>query len=391
MPGPAVLLMGPHLGAISGVSAHLKALLRSRLGDDFVLDHFIVGSEGRNEGRLGRWRRLLASPFALSAAIRRRAPQLVHVNTSLNAGAFWRDLVYALVARLHGVPVVYQVHGGKLPQAFLGSSRLLQSLLRRLLRLPEVIVVLAELELRAYRSFLPRSRVVLIANAVDSLAFAAAHRPHQEAQAGLRLVYLGRLAREKGLHELLRAQAAALADGIQVHLTLVGAGAEEAALRNTVQQLGTAGSVHFAGAAFGAAKAAQLGEADVFVLPSYSEGLPCALLEAMAAGNAVIATRVGAIPDIVIPGLHGILIPPRDVSALTTAIAALAADRPGVARMQRACADHIASSYSLERFRASFAELYHSLLAARSPATCHPDHSLPEGTTTVQQTAKCAE
>src|SRR5690606_36650679 len=127
----------------------------------------------------------------------------------------------------------------------------------------------------------------------------------------------------------------------------------------------------------------------VFVLPSYAEGLPCALLEAMAAGNAVIATRVGAIPDVVIPGLHGILVPPHDVAALANAIAALAADRPATARMQVACASHIAASYSLERFCASFTDLYNSLLA--DPGTAMRQRANQKGTATVQQAAKCAE
>lgn len=387
--GPVVLLLGPNLGAISGVSAHLKAMFRSRLGEDFVLDHFPVGSEGRNEGRFGRWLRLPCSVFALDAVLRRRKPQLLHVNTSLDAGAFWRDLIYLLLARLRGVRVVYQVHGGKLPQEFLGSGRLLRSLLRRFLMLPDVIVLLAELELRAYRSFVPHQRAVLIPNAVDSLALASARQRRLGAQGPLRLIYLGRLAREKGLYELLEAHANVLASGVEVHLSLVGAGSEEVGLRAAVERLATGPHVHFAGAAFGDAKAAHLGKSDVFVLPSYAEGLPCALLEAMAAGNAAIATRVGAIPDVVIPGLHGILVAPRDVPALANAIAALASDRPAVARMQAAAAGHIAAGYSLERLRARFSDLYNSLLAERLPAALQ--HDIREGTANVQQTAKCAE
>jgi glycosyltransferase involved in cell wall biosynthesis len=385
--GAVVLLLGPHLGAISGVSAHLKAMLRSRLGEDFVLDHFPVGSEGRNEGRAGRAVRLLTSAIALAAQIRKRRPVLVHVNTSLNVGAFWRDLLFVLVSRVLRVPVVFQVHGGKLPQAFFGRSPALQWLLRRMLMLPEAIVVLAEQELRAYRTFLPNRLVVLIANAVDSLAFASARTRRYGAAGPLRLVYLGRLAREKGLYELLQAQALALASEVDAHLTVIGAGPDEAALRETVQRLQIGGAVHFAGAAFGRAKADLLGSTDVFVLPSYAEGLPCALLEAMAAGNAVIATKVGAIPDIVVPALHGILLPPRNVPAITSAIGAMAADRAAVAHMQAACADHIATSYSLERFTASFTDLYLSLSESGLSDGRQHMKSMPP----VHQTAKCAE
>jgi len=346
--GPVLLLLGPRLRAVSGVSAHLQTLLCSRLAEEFVLEHFQIGSEGRGESRAARWLRLLLSPPALAAAIRARRPVLVHLNTSLNLRAFWRDVVYLIVARLHGTRVLYQVHGGALPQAFFGRSRLLRALLRRILALPDAIVVLAESELAAYRRFVPNQRITLVPNAGP-----------------LALLYLGRLAREKGLYELLQGLATARARGALARLTVVGSGPEEAQLRRAVVNLGLNGAVFFAGAVFGTAKLQLLADADVLVLPSYSEGLPCALLEGMAAGTAVIATRVGAVPDVVIPGLHGVLVPPRDMEAIAQAISTLAADRTGLARMSAACRCRVAADYSVERLARSLGDVYSGLLATR--------------------------
>jgi glycosyltransferase involved in cell wall biosynthesis len=385
---PTVLLLGPHLGAISGVSAHVGSLLRSQLGESFLLDHFVIGSEGRRESTLGRAWRLFTSVFQFAGTLRRVRPAIVHLNTSLNAGAFWRDLVYLLLARGTGSRVLYQVHGGKLPREFLGRTPMMQSLLRRILSLPDVIVVLAEQELRAYREFVPGQQVLLIANAVDCQPYRALRRAHAGREGPLRLVYLGRLAREKGLYELLEAVAAACDAGVALHLTLVGSGPEEQGLRQATALHLLNREVTFAGAAFGVDKAQRLASSDVFVLPSYGEGLPYALLEGMAAGNAVIATAVGAIPDIVVPGVHGRLVEPRDPSAIASAICGMAGDCEAMARMQAASAQLIASRYSPERFLARFQDLYESLVAG-IPATARSDGATSHPN--LPRAAKCAE
>jgi glycosyltransferase involved in cell wall biosynthesis len=359
---PVVMLLGPQLGAVSGVSAHLEILLRSQLATDFRLAHFTVGSEGRSEGLLHRWWRLATSPFALATAIRARRPAVVHVNSSLNMYAFWRDAVYMLVARLCGARVLYQVHGGALPQDFLGASRLSRALLQRLLRMSDAIVVLAATELAAYRDFLPGSRIRLIANAIDCAPLLSLPRAPRTPGQPLRLIYLGRLIREKGLYELLQGLADARSAGTDAQLTVVGSGPEEAGLRRRALELGLGAAVSFVGPAFGAAKQRLLGQADVFALPSYhAEGLPYALLEGMAAGNAVITTRVGGIPDVAVAGEHALFIPPRDTQAIATAIAALDADAASLARMSRACRNRIAHHYSPERLVQEFGELYADL------------------------------
>jgi glycosyltransferase involved in cell wall biosynthesis len=363
---PLVLLLGPRLDAVSGVSSHLQALIRSPLVSRYRLRHFQVGSEGRQEGAIGRVLRLLASPFALWIAIRKHRPMVVHLNSSLNRGAFWRDMVYVLVARMNGVKALYQVHGGSLSN-FLGMGNARRSLLRRLLLLPDVVVVLSEQELAAQRQLVPEQDIRLIPNAVDTAPFLQLPLRRYTPGRPLELVYLGRLAREKGLYELLHALAIARSRGADARLCLVGSGAEQARLKQTVDRLQLASVVTFAGAAFGVAKLERLSQADVLALPSYSEGLPYSLLEGMAAGKAVLVTPVGAIPDVVTPGVHGLFVPPRDIEPLACAITALAADRASLERIGAACRQRVVSQYSMEQLVRNFSSLYESLLSGPKP------------------------
>lgn len=359
---PLVLLLGPRLDAVSGVSSHLQALIRSPLASQYQLRHFQVGSEGRNEGGLARAVRLLGSPFALWMAIRRYKPAVVHLNSSLNRGAFWRDMVYTLVARLNGVKALYQVHGGSLA-AFLGTSRLRRDVLRRLLSMPDVVVVLSERELAAQRQLVPDQDIRLIPNAIDTAPYLQLPLRRYSAAKPLELIYLGRLAREKGLHELLHALAIARSRGADARLCIVGSGAEQARLKQTVDRLQLAPAVTFAGAAFGVAKLELLSRADVLALPSYSEGLPYSLLEGMAAGKAVLVTPVGAIPDVVTMGVHGLFVPPRDAAALAAAIIELATSRASLERVGAACRQRVASQYSMDQLVRNFSGLYEELLA----------------------------
>ena len=366
---PAVLVLGPGLAAASGVSAHLKTLFASTLARDFELIHFQVGSEGRTEHTASKVLRLIASPFVMARRIRRHRARVVHINTSLNRGAFWRDLMYLAVAKLCGVRVLYQVHGGALPQDFFRGSRLFTGFLRAVLGCPDTIVVLARVELAAYRRFLPQQHLVVVPNGIDSDAYAAVTRHRFNGQRPLRVLYLGRLAAEKGVYELLRSQTFARALGTNARITFAGVGPEEATLRRLTTTLGLDDRVCFAGPVHGERKLQLYASADVLVLATYHEGLPYALLEGMAAGAVVVTTRVGGIPDVVIDGVHGLFVPTRDAVAIACAILRLQSDSALLTRMSAACRLRIASHYSAARMAGAFHTLYSDLAATPRLAT----------------------
>jgi glycosyltransferase involved in cell wall biosynthesis len=361
-----VLLLGPSREAISGVTTHLNGLLGSRLASRFDLVHFQVGSEGRQEGLAARLARLALSPFALAAAIARHGAALVHINTSLNAKAYWRDFAYLLAARLCGARVLYQVHGG-VWETFARKSGVFAALLRRMLRWPDAVVVLSREQLDAMRAAAPEQSVELVPNGIDCGPYLRYNRPAPEPEAPLRLIYIGRLAPGKGLLETIEALRLACAKGIRARLVIAGSGPEEPRLRQYVREAALMREVSFVGAAFGEHKARLLAQADALALPSYTEGLPYSLLEAMAAGVVPIVTPVGAIPDVVADGELGLMVAPRDAGAIAQAIAKLAADRILLARMSAACRKHIGAAYSIERVARDFSQLYWGLCAARTP------------------------
>jgi glycosyltransferase involved in cell wall biosynthesis len=352
---PVALLLGPSRETISGVSTHVALLLGSPLAAEFSLAHFQVGSEGRNEGLLGRLVRLATSPFALGAEIARCGAAIVHLNTSLNARAFWRDLAYLMVAKLCGARVVYQVHGGALREFASGK----RALLRLVLKWPDLAVVVSRAEYVAWRELVPEQEVAVVPNGIDCTWKRS--RRAADPQAPLQLVYVGRLAPRKGLAESLAALRLARDAGVAARLVIAGAGPKEARLRREARSLGLEREVSFIGPAHGEDKAKLLSQADALLLASHSEGMPYALLEGMAAGVVPVVTPVGGIPDVVQPGVQGLFVPPGDAAAIAAAIGALGRDRSLLARMSAACRERIAQGYCVERLAQDFGALYRKL------------------------------
>ena len=155
-------------------------------------------------------------------------------------------------------------------------------------------------------------------------------------QAGpVRVLFLGWLERKKGIEELIMA-CRSLAPRHEFSLTIAGEGHYSEHARELVRELGLEDRVVFAGWLDEMAVRESLVRNDILVLPSWSEGLPNVMIEAMAAGLAVVATRVGTIPDYATDGEHAILVEPRNSSDLASALARLIEDPDLRARIARA-------------------------------------------------------
>lgn len=353
------MLSSPSLDAVSGVSTHVNMLLSSPLAQNFDLLHFRVGSEGQRqkESFVRMAWRLVSSPLGLALVLYRHRPAVLHLNTSLNQKAYWRDLVYLVVARLMRCDVISQIHGGAMPQTFFPHSRFFTWILRRSLVASCSVVVLSKAEAEAYRTFDRRINVQLVPNAIDSSSLSAAARSFNH-DAPLRLVYVGRLISSKGLFEAVESLRLFKAEGRKFTFRVAGSGPDDLRLRAAVAKAGLERETAFLGPVFGEAKSRLWLESDIFVFPTYHEGLPYAILEAMAAGCVPVTCAVGAIPDVLQEGTHGLFVPPHDTEKLARALVRLDTDREGLACMAHAARERVQTYYTSERLTRDFQRLY---------------------------------
>lgn len=185
---------------------------------------------------------------------------------------------------------------------------------------------------------LPAEKVVAIPNGVDLTRFAAPARPRE---AGL--VMSARFARQKDHATLVDAMALLAAEGLRPRLQLAGTGPWLARVQAQVEKQGLAGQIVFLG--HHADMPGLLASQAIYVLSTHFEGMPLALVEAMAAGCACIASDVIGVRGVIEHGVTGLLVPEGDAAALAAAIAQLLQDGPlaarlGAAARERALAEH---------------------------------------------------
>ncbi|HEX9037179.1 MAG TPA: glycosyltransferase [Ktedonobacterales bacterium] len=183
----------------------------------------------------------------------------------------------------------------------------------------------------------PAHNITVIPNGVDTVAFSPSSAARAEARERLGLGsdesvigILASLEPRKGQHVMLDALATpalrAAQDLRPVRLALIGDGPSRAALRARAERLGLADRVVYAGPVAHDQAPALLNAMDIVALPSLAEGMPLALLEAMACGKAIVASDVGAISDVLVDGVNGLLVPPAAPQALARALDTLIGD-----------------------------------------------------------------
>lgn len=202
---------------------------------------------------------------------------------------------------------------------------------------------------------------------------------HEHLAEGRHVLFVGRLDEIKGLPILLEAMVAVQHRFPDVRLTLVGDGPDRARLQQLAQQLGVAEAVHFAGYADSAQVRAHLATADVFVLPSFFEGVPVSLMEAMAAGVPVVSSNLPGIAELVADGESGYLVHAGDSAALAVRLIELLGDAPLRARMGAAGRATVAAEFSLEHETARLHGLLVGALAGRTSAVRPEPEATPHG------------
>ncbi len=360
----------PHVGGAERQIAALAPLLQHRGVDLLVLTRRYSGLAARERvGGLPVVRLPIPGPKALAAlvfslsalpAIWRFHPDVIHAHELLSPAT-----TALLAKRIFGLPVVVKVlRGGSLGDIAKLKNRLMGY--RRIAALRQnvdrFITISQEIDAELAAVGVPASQRVAIPNGVDTdhfkplgLAEKASLREKLGWRAGPVVLFAGRLVSEKRIDLLLAAWESVSAQFPTARLVILGSGEQAAALQN----LGVA-NVLFQGNV--AEVAPYLQAADIFVLPSATEGLSNALLEAMSAGLAVVATAVGGAPDVIQADHSGLLIPPDDANAIQAALIALLTDPVRRRLFGQNARQQIEQAYSLTQTADRLHDLYTEVL-----------------------------
>lgn len=300
----------------------------------------------------------LAQLYRLMRAWR---PHVVHTHMA-KAGAVGR-----LAAWLAGVPVVVHTYHGHVFHGYFGrwKTRAVIAAERALARLTRVVVAIGEGqrdELAGY-GIAPRERIAVVPLGLELAPFLDAERRCGELRRELGLPpaaelvgIVARLVPIKAHEDLLAAAPRVLAERPQAHVLVVGDGPRRAELAILADHLRLGDRVRFLG--WRRDLVPLYADLDVVVLCSLNEGSPVALIEALTAARPVVATAVGGVPEVVLDGQTGRLVPPRDPAALARAVVALLADRGTAARLGASGRQHVYPRYDVRRLVRDVDALY---------------------------------
>ncbi|MFW5642163.1 MAG: glycosyltransferase [Roseicyclus sp.] len=315
-------------------AAILAAGRPARLGSAIRLA--IAARPAAGLGRLALHGVHVAEAVLLADFLRRRG--IVHVHNHLGDSS---GTVTMLAAALAGLPFSMTLHG---PEVFEDPE--LWRLDVKIARARATICISKDGRAKALALCEPahRDKVTVIPCGVFPEAYAEG-----PARRGARLAFVGRLVARKGAAILIEALARVRARGVPGELSVVGDGPERPALEALAAGRGLGSAIRFHGILDPAGVAAVLGDARMLAVPSFSEGLPVVIMEAMASGLPVVASAVDGIPELVRDGETGTLVPPGDAEALAGAILALLADPAAARRLGEAGRRRVLARHDAQR------------------------------------------
>lgn len=329
---PKLLIVGafPRQGVsvYGGIVTTCKSLLDSRFPSQFQL--FLVDSTQQSNPPPGfSVRMILAAKRLLVylAVLKKNSPDAVLLFVAIGASVIEKGTM-AWLTRLTSVPIFMFPRGGELIDITRRSS-IQKSINCFFLRGATHFLCQSE----SWHNFaanevgfsLDRIAIIRSWSATPDLLAIGSCRQKRSRNAKLRILFLGWLEKEKGIFELLEA-CRDLSNSHHFSLVIAGRGHAEESSRNFVFLHGLQDRVQFIGWVEGQVKLEALAGADIFVLPSWSEGFPNVVIEAMAANVAVIVSAVGSVPDLLTDRHEALLVPPKDKDAVREALRVLLTD-----------------------------------------------------------------
>ncbi len=300
---PKVLMIGPGRKVHGGISGMVNNYYDA--GVDRMVDLCYVGT--MEDGSKGK-KLFCAVRACFLFLIKLPRYDIVHVNMASDS-SYYRKSVFIRIAHFFHKKIVIHQHGGNFREFY--EKELTdqgRNKMKKVLSMADAFIVLGMVWKDFFGSIIGKEKISILPNAVQV--------PEQSGKEyGLhKILFLGRLCEEKGIGELLGAASVLREKHPDVHLYLGGVWEDET-LQKKAENL--AGFVTDLGWVTGEMKEKYLRECDIFALPSYFEGQPVSVLEAMAYACAVTASDTGSIPELIIHEETGFLTPPRDAQALT--------------------------------------------------------------------------
>jgi glycosyltransferase involved in cell wall biosynthesis len=367
---PRILVSGHLPPPMGGVGTFYQALLNSSLPNQVNFCFVQTSSQNRTLAQTGKFSfsnliSAIADCCRFTKAVMTHRPQLTHIATAVGL-SFSKHSVCVIIARLFGSRVLIHPHCS-ISALYTDRPRWWQWYFRRIIRLTNGVVALST-EWDQLDRIVPGCPVYYLPNAIDLTPYYAVGQERNLAgikPSQLKVLYLGYLGKEKGSFDLVQAAKEISIKKLPILINLVGEElepGEAGQLRNQIDQDRLENVVILHPPVMGPEKIYFLREADIFIYPSYSEGLPIAIIEALACGLPIIASRVGGIPDLVVDEVNGLLVDAGRADQLVNAIEYLRSKPDLRSSMQLYNSRSAMEKYDIEKLVPRLVKIYQTAL-----------------------------
>lgn len=339
-----VCMVVPNRTVKGGIAAVVNGYRGSRLERDYDITYVESYKDGRKIDKLLKG---ICGYLHFAIVLLFDKPNIVHIHSSFGP-SFYRKMPFIYMASWRKIPIINHIHGADFDEFFVNASERKKDQIRKVYQKCDVLIALSEEWKEKLSQIVPSEKITIIEN--YGVIHEDALNERMKRNCDNTILFLGELGKRKGCYDIPYVIERVKRSIPNVRFVLAGAGSEadEKAIKQLIEKMNITENVVFPGWVRGETKDKLLREADVFFLPSYNEGMPMSVLDAMGYGLPVVSTKVGGIPKIVQNGENGYCYEPGDIKSFAKGIITLLFNEEERIKSANASMKIVKKSYSFE-------------------------------------------
>ena len=352
-----VLMFGPHLEATSGISNVVNNWLSGGL-QETINCHYVATLMKYVPGRY--LYKLIEASFAAGKllATKNDFPDLIHIHLSFGM-SFYRKLILFMLARQKKLKIIIHLHGSEFEKFYYNGTQLQRHIIRWIFDMADCILVLSKSWEKFVSKISINPNIFVLYNGVNLNIFDTKRKRDDNR---INISFMGRLGARKGVYDLLESFEKVVAEAPNAHL-IIGGDGDIKGVKRIVAQKKLIGKVDILGWVSGKDKVEVFRRSDIYVLPSYNEGLPGSILEAMSVGLPIVSTPVGGIPECVFENYNGFLVTPGAIQSLADRLLLLCFDSQLRVKMGEASHEIVQQKFDIEKCVSELYQIYKRILS----------------------------
>lgn len=340
-----------------GIAAVISGYYGSKLEQDFDIIYVESYKDG---GKFGKLTKAIHGYVQFIKVLLMDRPDIIHIHSSFGP-SFYRKLPFIFMASWAGKPIINHIHGADFNEFYIRAKRWKRNLIRATYDKCTVLIALSDEWKENLSKIVAPEKIEIVEN------YSVLHKDALEARLARNpnniVLFLGEIGKRKGCYDIppVVAEVVKVVPDVQFVLAGSGSTADERAVKALFKKYGISDHVIFPGWVRGKEKEQLLRKADVFFLPSYNEGMPMSVLDAMGYGLPIVSTEVGGIPKIVHNGENGYCCEAGNTMRFANCITTLLEDSEQLRQFGLNSFRIVKTNYSLESHIQKLESIYNAL------------------------------